>query len=155
MVADRQVCPVRQQRLGVGTEDPADVRRVFARGVEVDIVGDLERHVQLGVAQRDQVRTDGVSVGRVSEQRDDAISGRLPNGSARRHETVQRARREPPPIREQPSRGQLGQVEHELADRHPDSRKLPMPGEDPIGKIVHAEAAVVGHRDPGIAVHDP
>ena len=43
VVADRQVAPVRQQRLGVGPEHPAEVRGVVERRVEVDVVRDLER----------------------------------------------------------------------------------------------------------------
>ena len=46
VVADRQVAPVRQQRLDVGAEQAAEVRRVLDRRVEVDVVGDLERQVQ-------------------------------------------------------------------------------------------------------------
>ena len=46
VVADRQVLPVGQQRVAVGAEDPADVGGVVLGGVEVDVVGDLERQVQ-------------------------------------------------------------------------------------------------------------
>ena len=45
VVADRQVLPVRRQRLAVGAEDPADVGGVLLAGVEVDVVGHLERQV--------------------------------------------------------------------------------------------------------------
>ena len=38
VVADRQPAPVRQQRLGVGPEHAAEVRRVLERRVEVDVV---------------------------------------------------------------------------------------------------------------------
>ena len=55
VVADRQVLPVGQQRLGVGPEQPADVRGVVLGGVEVDVVGDLERQVQ-GRRRGDSVR---------------------------------------------------------------------------------------------------
>ena len=46
VVADRQVPPVRQERLGVGAEETPEVRRVLERRVEVDVVGDLERKVR-------------------------------------------------------------------------------------------------------------
>ncbi len=58
VVADRQVPPVRRQRLAVGAEQPADVRGVVLGGVEVDVVGDLERQVQRHLGQRDQQRLD-------------------------------------------------------------------------------------------------
>ena len=38
VVADGEVPPVREQRLGVGPEEPAEVRRVLERRVEVDVV---------------------------------------------------------------------------------------------------------------------
>ena len=44
VVADRHVFPVRTQRRAVRPQDPADVRSVVARRIEVDVVGDLERH---------------------------------------------------------------------------------------------------------------
>ena len=68
VVADRQVPPVGQQRLRVGAEDPADVGGVVERGVEVDVVGDLERQVQLDLGQRHEVRLDQVALGLVGEQ---------------------------------------------------------------------------------------
>ena len=43
VVADRQVLPVRRQRVAVRAEQPADVGRVVLGGVEVDVVGDRER----------------------------------------------------------------------------------------------------------------
>ena len=43
MVADGQVAPVGQQRLGVGAEDAPDVGGVLDRGVEVDVVADRDR----------------------------------------------------------------------------------------------------------------
>ena len=51
VVADRQVAPVRQQRLGVGPEQLPEVRRVLERGVEVDVVGDRERQLRLDVCR--------------------------------------------------------------------------------------------------------
>ena len=71
VVADREVPPVRQQRLAVGPEDPADVGGVVSRGVEVDVVGDLERQVQRHLGERHQVRLDVLAARRVAEQRGD------------------------------------------------------------------------------------
>ena len=57
VVADRKPAPVRQQRLGVGPEQAAEVRRVLERGVEVDVVGDLERQAQRRVLERHEIRS--------------------------------------------------------------------------------------------------
>src|SRR5690349_14587637 len=38
VIADRHVLPVRHQRRGIGSEQPAEVGRVMLRGVEIDIV---------------------------------------------------------------------------------------------------------------------
>ena len=43
VVADREVLPVRWERGVVGAEHRTDVHRVVLAGVEVDVVGDLER----------------------------------------------------------------------------------------------------------------
>ena len=68
VVADREVPPVGQQRLGVRPEDPADVGGVVERAVEVDVVGDLERHRHRrprrrprGAAPRGRARASSVS----------------------------------------------------------------------------------------------
>jgi hypothetical protein len=45
VVSNGQVAPVRQKRLGVGAEEPPEIRRVLERRVEVDVVGDLERQM--------------------------------------------------------------------------------------------------------------
>ncbi len=52
VVADGQVLPVGHQRLGAGPEQPAEVGRVVLGGVEVDVVGDLERQPQLHLPHR-------------------------------------------------------------------------------------------------------
>ena len=64
VVADRQVAPVRQQRLRVGPEETSEVRRVLERGVEVDVVR--------------RPRTEGRA------RRPRAGRDRLPRGRARR-----------------------------------------------------------------------
>ena len=43
VVADGQVAPVGHQRVAVGPEHPAQVRGVLDRGIEVDVVADLDR----------------------------------------------------------------------------------------------------------------
>src|SRR4051812_42194905 len=47
VIADRQVEPIRRERV-VGAPLAADVRRVLDRRVEVDVVADLDRQLQLG-----------------------------------------------------------------------------------------------------------
>jgi hypothetical protein len=59
VVADRQLAPVRQQRVGVGPEHPAEVRRVLERRVEVHVVADRDRQPRLDVGQRDALRVLG------------------------------------------------------------------------------------------------
>ena len=43
VIADGEVTPVGQQRFAVGAEQPAEVRGVVERRVEVDVVADLDR----------------------------------------------------------------------------------------------------------------
>ncbi len=52
VIADRQVPPVRGQRLAARPEDPADVAGVVLGRVEVDVVGDRERQVQRRLGRR-------------------------------------------------------------------------------------------------------
>ena len=49
VVGDGQVAPVGQQRIAAGPEQPAEVRGVLDRAVEVDVVGDLDRQVERAV----------------------------------------------------------------------------------------------------------
>lgn len=51
VVADRQVLPVGQQRRLAGAEDLPHVRRVVLGGVEVDVVGHLDRKQQLHLGE--------------------------------------------------------------------------------------------------------
>jgi len=53
VVADREAAPVRKQRIRVRAEEPSEVRRVLERGVEVDVVRDLERQGGGGLCPRD------------------------------------------------------------------------------------------------------
>jgi hypothetical protein len=83
VVADRQVPPVGQQRLLVGPEDPADVGGVVQRGVEVDIVADLERQQQRG-----RVEGEGGQCLRL-HQLGDLCPGLGPRVGTERHEGVE------------------------------------------------------------------
>ena len=81
----------------VGPEDPADVGGVVLGGVEVDVVGDLERQVQRHLGQRHQVRLDRArarasSVSSVGEP----APYRRPRLAALRQERVERRRRRRP-----------------------------------------------------------
>ena len=80
VVADRQVPPVRGERLGVGPEDPAHVRGVVQRAVEVDVVGDLERQVHRDLVERDRLS--------VRHRAESSAAPRATPG-AQRHEGVQ------------------------------------------------------------------
>src|SRR6266516_4880600 len=53
VVRDGKPAPVRQQRLPVGPEHAAEVCHVLERGVEVDVVRDLEREACSCLARRD------------------------------------------------------------------------------------------------------
>ena len=55
VVADRQVAPVREERLRVGTEETPEVRRVLERRVEVDVVGDREREMRRRRVERHEI----------------------------------------------------------------------------------------------------
>ena len=80
VVADRQPAPVRRQRLRIGTEEPAHVRRMLERRVEVDVVRDVEREVH-----RHRVERRARAVVR-------AGSGErfVPRGAAERHQRIER-----------------------------------------------------------------
>ncbi len=87
VIPDRDVSPVREQRLAVGTEQPPQVGRVLERRVEVDVVAGLDREMhRRGV--------DGYAVGTRLDELVDACCHVLPDGSAQREERVQRRRPE-------------------------------------------------------------
>ena len=77
VVADREMAPVRRQRLGAGPEDPPGVGRVVQRRVEVDVVGDRERQVQRDAASGTRARPRSPR--------------RPPTPPARPHQRVERA----------------------------------------------------------------
>src|SRR4051794_32503078 len=84
VVADRQVPPVREQRLLVGAEDAADVGGVVERGVEVDVVADGDRKVEQDRVER--CRRQGLGL----DQRNDLGTSVRPGAGSERHEVVQR-----------------------------------------------------------------
>ena len=141
VVADREVPPVGQQRLVVGPEDPADVGGVVERGVEVDVVGDLERHVQRrprraapGAARRGRARPSSVSRP-VSQPRTVAHAGRP---SAMNGLSVGARRRGRPSSISPAATGR--QVDHVVADAHADAGGSSPRGEDAVGQVVDVVA---------------
>jgi len=128
VVADGQVPPVRQQRRGVGPQDPAEVGGVLLAGVKVDEVGHRERQVQAHVRARHQ---------RPADQLPYLLAHTRPVLPASAEKRVQRGRR---PLR--PER--LGQVEHTVVDRHTDPTGAVADGEHAVGQDLAAE--VHGHE---------
>src|SRR5262249_2645368 len=126
VIADRKMAPVREERVGVGTKEPAEVRRMLERGVEVDVVRDLQRQMYLDVVERDQLRA-------AVDQLDDALDGPLPRVAPGSEEAVQarccehvvtRRRRE---------------IEDSIPDPEPDARSLTLRRE-------HSEADRFFHK---------
>ena len=75
VVRDGQVLPRDGQVGTVGAEDLADVRGMVLGGVEVDVVGDLERQMHGHRVERMQVGLDGVAVGLVAEHPGQPLAG--------------------------------------------------------------------------------
>ena len=99
VVPDRQVAPVRQQRLRVRPEETSEIRRVLERRVEVDVVADRERKADLGVFERDEI---GARANELVDARDRV----LPRRAAEREKRVQcRRARRPRRGRAPPGRG--------------------------------------------------
>ena len=91
VVADRQVAPVRQQRLGVRSEHLAEVRGVLDRGVEVHVVADRQRqHAARPRERHERGRPRLLVRGRPSRSSPAiAGAGRAPGLAAEREERVQ------------------------------------------------------------------
>jgi hypothetical protein len=137
VVRNRQVTPVRQQRLAFRPEDAPEIRGVMERRVEVDVVADVDRQQHfdiVDVMQQIRARAPGQHLGR-------ALAQLTP--STRRHQFVQRRPRGD--LRRDAGRGQ---VEHVVADAHDDTRLLPEGTHDTERKILDREVAVVGDRHP-------
>jgi hypothetical protein len=138
VVADRQVLPVRQQRLGVGTEQPTEVRRVVLRGVEVDVVGDRERQVQRDVGDRVHRGVRDLP----GHQLRDPFPDLDPPGPTLGHERVERRFRERGvgPI----SAEHGGQVDDAVPHAYPDPRRGAGRREHAVGQVVGAERGALG-----------
>ena len=95
MIADGDVAVVRRERLGVRAQDASDVRRVLDRGVEVDVVADVDRKVHRHRVARLRAFGDGGAlVGRccVAQQVLQARAHRTPRLEAFAEEVVERRR---------------------------------------------------------------
>ncbi len=124
VVADRQVPPVGLQRLVVGAEDPADVGGVVERAVEVDVVGDLERHLHRHLVDGHEVRLDEVALGLVGEQPGQPGAHRGPRRPAQREQRVERRRLEDVGDLEHVAGRDRGEVDDLVADADADPGRL-------------------------------
>ena len=133
----------------VGAEDPAHVGGVLLAGVEVDVVGHLERQVHRHRRQRQQVRLDRVAVGGVAEHLDEPPAGRGPGVRAARQEVVE-ARLGPAGAGLHA--GVLGgeaRVQHLVADADADPAQVRVVGgEHAVRQRGQAERVVCGQVEP-------
>jgi hypothetical protein len=148
VVADGQVLPVRQQRLGVGAEQPAEVRRVLLGGVEVDVVADLERQLHRHRGLRDQVRLDGVPVVLVADQVEQPVPGGAPGRAAEREERVQRRLREQLRAVQHLRGRDRCEVDELVADRRTHPRLLVTVPEHTERQVLRPERRTVRDVDP-------
>ena len=156
VVADRQVPPVRQQRLGVGPEDPPDVGGVVERGVEVDVVGHLERQPQRAprrAARRWGPTTASDGRGRAARpaarparRRPDLGTGGQERVQRRLRRTARRARRTP-----RPHGGARSSTWSPI--RTPTRARSVAGGEDAVRQVVDVEAGAGGARRPRSCAH--
>lgn len=99
VVADRDVQPVRQQRIGLVAEHGADIGGVFLRRIEIGEAGDAQWQMQLHLAHREQrlgaqlrmVAQLGIVV---PQQRVDPRPRPAPDVRPERHEGIDRRLRE-------------------------------------------------------------
>ena len=140
VIADGQVLPVRHQRLGgLRAEQPAQVGRVVLRGVEVDVVGDLEREVERHRPEVVHGRVRHVALDPLRDRRADLDPALVPL----RHERVEAARGEDV-VAEQER-----QVDHVVAQPDADPRVLPGNGVDAVGKVGQAVERALRNADGG------
>ncbi len=149
VVADREVLPVRQQRLLVRPEDLADVGGVRLGGVEVDVVTDLERHPQRHLGQRHQVRLDVLAARRVAQQGGDPAPYGGPRLAALRHQRVERGRGEDRRQVELVGGRDRRQVEHQVADPHADPGGVVPADEHAVRQVVDVVRRSGSAVDPG------
>ena len=136
VVADGQVPPVGQQRLLVGPEDLPDVGGVVERGVEVDVVADLERHPQLDLVERHQVGLDQVALRLVGDQPDQPGADGVPDRPALAQELVERRLPEHGVHVEHLGCCDRGEVEDVVADPGADPGLLAGQHEDAVRQVV-------------------
>ena len=143
VVADGHVLPVRRERFRVRPEQSSKVGCVVLGGVEVHVIGDLERQVQDDATDRVYGRVRDF----VGYQRRDALADLDPAGAALGHERVECRPGEGGvgPIRSE--RG--GQVDDDVTDADADPRRCARGGEHPVGQVVAAERRAVGDRECG------
>ena len=144
VIADREVPPVREQRLRVRAEEAAEVRRVLERRVEVDVVADLDGKMQRRVLERKQLGSAG-------DELADALGDVLPGDATEREERVERRGLE--------DRAEAGggEVEDAVADAEADAGRLPAVREDaepdralhgsaPSGSAPSASSSSIGSK---------
>ncbi len=118
-------------------------------GVEVDVVGDLERQVQRHLGERQQQRGERVPVGLVGQPAGQRGADRGPHRAAGRQQRVERVRVEQDGgLPGGPGGGAC--VEDEVADPDADPPHAgPVGrGEDAVRQVVHAERRVVRGGEP-------
>src|SRR6266508_744683 len=119
------------------------------RGVEVDVVGHLERQLHRDLGQRDQVRLDHVPLVLVAHQLEQPLAGRLPGRATEREEVVQRRLVEQLRPVQHVGRRHRRQVDQLVPDRGADPRLFVGVPEHAEGQVVGPEGRAFGYGDPG------
>ena len=150
VIAGRLVPPVRGQRLAARPEYPADVAGVVLGRVEVDVIGDGEGQVQRGVGGGYHQVLECLAVFVVAEPVDDRPADLLPGAIAGGEELVEAARAHQIRAAGEQTVGGGRQIEHPVADRHPDARLGgPVPGgERAVGERLQSERVVRRDLEP-------
>ena len=138
VVADGEVAPVGQQRLGVRAQDPPQVRGVVDRGVEVDVVAHLHRQQHVDVTDRvQQVEAVGSA-----EQLADAVAQGA--ATSARHQGVERRSR-----RQVELDAGGDEVDDVVADAHADPWLLVARAEHAERQVLDGKVRSLRHRRPG------
>ncbi len=142
VVADREVAPVRQQRVAVGAEHAPEVGGVLERRVEVDVVANRQRqpHLDLGKRHRAALgRAVRKPLLQPGAQRGPGVAAECEQRVE--HRARQRSRRN---AGEQPAPLELAEQHRLVAEPHGELRRLAGAGDRAVGEVVEAEAAA--HR---------
>ena len=127
VVADGQVLPVGSERVTVRAEDPPDVGGVVLAGVEVDVVGDLERQPQPHLGERVHEASRDVPVLRErSATRAARARTASPDGTARRHQRVEQRLPQKGGVGRAEGLGGRTRVQHGVAVAHDDAAAGPV-----------------------------